>query len=124
MKKYFVKTFGCQANEADSERLAAVLEKKGYRPAKKIQAADLVVINSCSVRESAENRVFGLVNNLSKFKVLSSKFKVILTGCMVGSAKGERRRYSLAELKKKLPGVDEFKTISELTHNSQLITNN
>ena len=124
MKKYFIKTFGCQANEADAEKLAAVLEKKGYRPANKIQAADLVVINSCSVRESAENRVFGLVNNLAKFKISNLKFKIVLTGCMVGSAKGERRRYSLAQLKKKLPSVDEFKTVGELTNNSQLITYN
>ena len=57
IKKYFIKTFGCQANEADSERLAGALEKKGYQLAKKIEEADQVIINTCSVRESAENRV-------------------------------------------------------------------
>ena len=68
-KAYFIKTFGCQANEADSEKLAAVFEKKGYKLAKQIGKADVIIINTCSVRESAENRVFGLINNLSKLKI-------------------------------------------------------
>jgi len=114
MKKFFIKTFGCQMNEADSEKLATVFEKKGYQLAKKIDEADVVVINTCSVRESAENRVFGLINNLLKLKVANSKLKIILTGCMVGSARGERRRFGLLELKRRLPQVDEFKTIEEL----------
>ena len=106
-------------NEADSERLAAVFEKKGYQLAKKIGDADVIIINTCSVRESAENRVFGLINNLIKNKQQTTKGKgktqkIILTGCMVGSAKGERRRYTLTQLKRKLPQVDEFKTIEEL----------
>ena len=125
-KKYYIKTFGCQANEADSERLAAVLESRGYNLAKKIEQAEVVVVNTCSVRESAENRVFGLVNNLTKrgAKVQgckgTKKPKIILTGCMVGSAKGERRRYTLRQLQLKFPGVDEFKTIDELLGSGKL----
>jgi len=113
--KYFVKTFGCQMNEADSEKISGVLEKKGYKPVLKPEEADLVVINSCSVRESAENRVFGLANNLNK---LEKPPHIILTGCMVGSAREERRRYPISELKKKLPNVDEFKLIKELIDSS------
>jgi len=112
MKKFSIQTFGCQMNEADSERLAAVFEKKGYQLAKKIEKADVIVINTCSVRESAENRVFGLVNNLAQQKRKGQK--IILTGCMVGSARGERRRYTPRQLKDRLPQVDEFKTIEEL----------
>ena len=110
--KYFIKTFGCQANEADSEKLAGVLEKKGYQLARIADQAQLVIINTCSVRESAENRVFGLVNNLAKKKKKGQK--IILTGCMVTSAKGERKRYSLRQLKLRLPQVDEFKSPEEL----------
>jgi tRNA-2-methylthio-N6-dimethylallyladenosine synthase len=110
--KFFVKTFGCQANEADSERLAAVLEKQDYQAAQKISDADVVLINTCSVRESAENRVFGLVNNLAKNRKKGQK--IILTGCMVGSAMGERKRYSMRQLKLKLPQVDEFKTVEAI----------
>ncbi|TSC54044.1 MAG: hypothetical protein LiPW31_250 [Microgenomates group bacterium LiPW_31] len=120
MKKYFIKTFGCQMNEADSEKLAAVFEKKGYQLAKKIDEANVIVINTCSVRESAENRVFGLINNLSKLKIVNCKLKIILTGCMVGSAVGERRRYSMAELRRKLPQVDEFQTIEELVGSEKI----
>lgn len=110
--KYFIKTFGCQANEADSEKLAAFFEQKGYKQATEIKLADIVIINTCSVRESAENRVFGLVNNLSK--KTGKKQKIVLTGCMVGSALGERKRYPLSFLKGKLPFVDEFKTIEQI----------
>lgn len=110
--KYFIQTFGCQMNEADSERLAGVFEKKGYKVAKKVGEANVIIINTCSVRESAENRVFGLVNNLAKKKAKHQK--IILTGCMLGSAQDERRRYTLQQLKKRLPQVNEFKTIEEL----------
>lgn len=118
MKTCFIKTYGCQANEADSEKLAAVFEKKGYRLAKKIEKADIVIINTCSVRESAENRVFGLVNNLAGQK--RKQQKIILTGCMFGSARGERRRYSPFALKRRLPQVDEFKTIEELVGSEKI----
>ncbi|HUV42663.1 MAG TPA: tRNA (N6-isopentenyl adenosine(37)-C2)-methylthiotransferase MiaB [Patescibacteria group bacterium] len=112
LKTYFIQTFGCQMNEADSERMAGVFEKKGYQLAKKIEKAEVIVINTCSVRESAENRVFGLINNLSQQKKKDQK--IIVTGCILGSALGEKRRYTLRQLKKKLPQVDEFKTIEEL----------
>ncbi|HUS59995.1 MAG TPA: MiaB/RimO family radical SAM methylthiotransferase [Nevskiaceae bacterium] len=116
--KYFIKTFGCQMNEADSEKMAALFESQGYKMARKIEDADVAVINTCSVRESAENRVFGLIRNLTRQK--GKRQKIILTGCMVGSARGERRRYSLAELKRKLPDVDEFKSIEELIGETQV----
>ena len=73
MKKYFIQTFGCQMNEADSEKMATVFEKQGFKLAKEINRADVIVINTCSVRESAENRVFGLINNLSKKKKKGQK---------------------------------------------------
>jgi tRNA-2-methylthio-N6-dimethylallyladenosine synthase len=111
-RKYFIKTFGCQANEADSEKIAGWLEKKSYQPARKISEADLIIINTCSVRESAENRVYGLINNLAK--KINPRQKIILTGCLVGSAKGERKRISFISLKKKLPHVYQFKTTQEL----------
>jgi len=113
---YFIKTFGCQMNVADSERIAGWYENRGWKPADKIEKADEAVINSCSVRQSAENRVFGLVNNLFKLKIKNSKFKIILTGCML--------RYPLADLRKKLPGVNEFKKISEFLLDSKFIIHN
>jgi len=111
-KTYFIKTYGCQMNVADSEKVAGWYESKGWKSANKIKEADEIVIVSCSVRESAENRVFGLVNNLIKLKTKNlpagrqgKKLKIILTGCML--------RYSQRWLKEKLPDVDEFKKINE-----------
>ncbi len=104
MKQYFIKTYGCQMNQSDSEWIEGFYQSKDFSPADRIEKADIVVINTCSVRESAENRVFGLINNLGKLKNKGKKFKLILTGCML--------RYSAGQLKKKLPLVDQIKPIS------------
>lgn len=122
MKKFFIQTFGCQMNISDSERVCATLQSKGYIRTEKVQEADLIIVNSCSVRESAENRVFGLMNNLSKTRKKSQK--IILTGCMVGSAVGEHKRYPLRSLRKKLPMVDEFVESKNMIVNSSLCTKN
>ncbi|MEA2113237.1 MAG: MiaB/RimO family radical SAM methylthiotransferase [Patescibacteria group bacterium] len=78
--KYHIITYGCQMNKSDSERIAAKLEKKGYLPAKEIKRADLVVINVCSVRQSAVNRVYDKVKKLNEMK---TKPKIVLTGCLL-----------------------------------------
>ena len=70
--KYFINTYGCQMNHSDSERIATVLKLAGLSPATDIESADLVIINSCSVRQSAINRIYGLLNNLKKKRKLRS----------------------------------------------------
>ncbi len=105
--KYFIKTFGCQMNVADSERVAGWYEAKGWKRAEKMEEADEIVIISCSVRQSAENRVYGLVNNLSKLKIVNCKLKIVLTGCML--------RLPERKLRKKMPGLDEIKRIEDYT---------
>lgn len=80
---YHIVTFGCQMNKSDSERIAADLEKRGYKPFSDINRADLVVVNMCSVRQSAVNRVFGINQKLLKLKAQNSKLKTILTGCVL-----------------------------------------
>jgi tRNA-2-methylthio-N6-dimethylallyladenosine synthase len=114
MRKYFIKTFGCQANTADSERIAAALQSRGMQAAQGINEADYVVINTCMVRQSAENRVYGLINNLEQLKTENRKSKIILTGCMVGMAVKDPSGKFLRSLKKKLPAVDEFLPIEEV----------
>jgi len=66
--KYFIRTFGCQQNIADSQRIATVFKDQGMVETENYKKADLIVINTCMIRESAENRVYGLINNLSKLK--------------------------------------------------------
>ncbi len=112
--KYFIKTFGCAANEADSERVAAYYEARGFTPASSIDEASDVVINTCMIRESAENRVYGLVHNLSEEKKKGRNLKIVVTGCMVGMAAREKTGKMMASLKKKMPAVDEFLPIEEV----------
>lgn len=112
--KYFIKTFGCAANEADTERIAAYYQARGFQPAKNIKDADDVVINTCMVRQMAEDRVYGLVNNLIKLKAQNSKLKIIITGCMVGMAMRDKTGEMLIALKKRMPTVDEFLPIEEV----------
>jgi len=104
IKKYFIKTFGCQMNVSDSERIAGWYEQKEWKAAKKVEEADEVIIVTCSVRQTAEDRVYGQVNNLAKLKIINCKLKIVVTGCML--------RYPLRFLKEKMPQVNEFKKIS------------
>lgn len=76
-------------NRSDSERIAVVLENKGYKPAQKIDGADLIVVNMCSVRQSAVDRVFGKIRDFAKLKAQNSKLKTILTGCLLKKDKNK-----------------------------------
>lgn len=112
--KYFIKTFGCAANEADSERIASYYQARGYTKARSIRTADDVIINTCMIRQKAEDRVYGLVHNLAIEKQKGRNLKIVLTGCMVGMAVREKTGTMLALLKKKIPTVDEFLPIEEV----------
>ncbi|MEK7543448.1 MAG: MiaB/RimO family radical SAM methylthiotransferase [Patescibacteria group bacterium] len=112
--KYWIVTFGCAANEADSERIASYYESRGFTKAKSIRSADDVVINTCMIRQKAEDRIYGLVYNLSLAKQKGRKLKIVVTGCMVGMAAREKTGKMLEALKKKMPTVDEFLPIEEV----------
>src|SRR3989344_1296538 len=112
--RYYIKTFGCQQNVADSERIASAFKGRGMAKARSYQEADYIVINTCMVRESAENRVYGLVNNIEKLKTKNAKLKIIVTGCMVGIAFRDKTGKYLERLKKIMPSVDEFMPIEEV----------
>ncbi|MCX6791947.1 MAG: MiaB/RimO family radical SAM methylthiotransferase [Candidatus Gottesmanbacteria bacterium] len=98
----------------DSERIAAFYEARGYKKARSIQEADDVVINTCMVRQKAEDRVYGIIYNLNKLKMKNSKLKIILTGCMVGMSAREKTGKMFALLQKRMPAVDEFLPIEEV----------
>jgi len=76
-------------NKSDSERIATVLEKTRYQPASKINEADLIVVNMCSVRQSAVDRVFGLLPKLRELKTTNHKLQTILTGCILKKDKNK-----------------------------------
>jgi len=81
--RYWIITFGCQMNKSDSERIASVLEKLEYKPASNMNEADFVVINACSVRQTAIDRIHGLVPQFRKLKAKNKKCKIIITGCVL-----------------------------------------
>lgn len=93
-------------NESDSERLAAVLENAGYKKSPSLEHADLVAYNTCSVRQKAEDRVFGANKVVARLKQKNPRLKVMLTGCMV--------HYGERELKKRLPKFDIFLNIKDI----------
>ena len=80
----FVDTYGCQQNEADSERIRGILETCGYGIVDEEEGADCIVINTCAIREHAETRVYGNVGALVHTKARHPEQKIFLCGCMMG----------------------------------------
>ena len=81
--KAFVHTYGCQGNVADGERLKGMLEQMGYVMTDALEEADLVLYNTCAIREHAEDRVFGNVGALKNIKAAKKDMKILLCGCMM-----------------------------------------
>ena len=81
--KAFVHTYGCQGNVADGERLKGMLEQMGYVMTETLEDADLVLYNTCAIREHAEDRVFGNVGALKNIKAAKKDMKILLCGCMM-----------------------------------------
>ena len=82
MKTYYIKTFGCQMNEHDSEILAGMLENIGYRLTDTIDRADFVLLNTCCIRETAENKVFSFLGRLKSQKISNPAMLIGVCGCM------------------------------------------
>jgi tRNA-2-methylthio-N6-dimethylallyladenosine synthase len=114
MTRYYIKTFGCQQNVADSQRIASHLKGKGYREAKSLKEASYVVINTCMVKQQAEHRVYSLVHTLNERKKKGDDVKIIVTGCMIGAGIRDKTGTYLKLLRERMPGVDEFLPIEEI----------
>ena len=99
-KHYSLWTIGCQMNESESAQVGAALELAGYRQAPAESEADLIVLNSCVVRDSAEQKVVGKLGSLQRLKRANPDLKIALTGCMVTGQE--------AQLTKRFPHVDLF----------------
>ena len=80
--KYYILTMGCQLNENDSEKLCGMIEEMGYKPTEKYQEADLVLFNTCCVRENAEDKLFGKLGELKKIKEQKGTI-ISIGGCMM-----------------------------------------
>ncbi|MDP1629016.1 MAG: tRNA (N6-isopentenyl adenosine(37)-C2)-methylthiotransferase MiaB, partial [bacterium] len=78
--KYHIITYGCQMNKSDSERIAAMLEKIGYKKATGESRVDLIILNTCSVRQTAVDRIYGKINQI---RIKNKELRIILTGCIL-----------------------------------------
>ena len=112
-KRFFIWTIGCQMNEADSAKVAAMLQEVGYEPAPTEQDADIVVLNSCVVRQAAEDKVTGKLNSLVRLKRERPEVPVVLTGCMVTKQQ--------EKLRETFPHVDLFFDPSDFDKLQQVV---
>jgi tRNA-2-methylthio-N6-dimethylallyladenosine synthase len=104
--RYYVWTVGCQMNEADSERIERALQDRGLEAAHAAEQADVIVLNTCSVRQAAEEKAYGKVGSIRPLKVARPDLIVAFGGCMVASD-------TLPDLRRRLPYVDVFFPPSE-----------
>ncbi len=105
---YHLITFGCQMNKSDSERIASVLENMGYQAVNKPERADLIIVNMCSVRQSAVDRVDGLGKKFTEFKKQNPNLKTALTGCVLLPDK--------TKLKKQFDLIFDIKNLTKLSN--------
>ncbi|MDQ3406263.1 MAG: tRNA (N6-isopentenyl adenosine(37)-C2)-methylthiotransferase MiaB [Actinomycetota bacterium] len=97
-RTYQVRTYGCQMNVHDSERLSGLLEDAGYVPASSGDVADVVVFNTCAVRENADNKLYGNLSHLAPVKTANPDMQIAVGGCLAQKDRGE--------IVKKAPWVD------------------
>ena len=99
-KTYLVKTYGCQGNLADSEKISGILEQMGFKKAEEEQLADLVIFNTCAIRANAENRVFGELGRIKRIKKAHPDMIIGICGCMM------QEEETINIIQKKYPHVD------------------
>ncbi|MDY7103404.1 MAG: radical SAM protein [Actinomycetota bacterium] len=81
-RRYHLRTFGCQMNEHDSERIAGLLEAEGMEPTADVEDADVVVLNTCCIRENADNKLYGQLGHLKSLKASRPDLQIAVAGCL------------------------------------------
>ena len=81
-KTYYVKTYGCQMNEHDSENICGLLDSCGFTKNDDMESSDLIILNTCSIRENAHNKAFGMLGRLKHLKDKRPNIIVAVCGCM------------------------------------------
>ena len=99
-KKFFIRTYGCQANVLDSQNIEGILLEIGYSPVDNPLQADVVILNTCAIRENAEEKVFGEIGSLKRLKAENKDALICICGCMV------QQPHIVNTIKTKYPQVD------------------
>ena len=114
---YYIESFGCQMNISDSERIAGHLESLGYIHCDKRESADIIVINTCCVRESAENRIFGHIGALKHIKEQRPDTIIIIAGCL--AQKDQQLIFRRAPHVNIVLGTQNIDRLPEILHEKQ-----
>lgn len=118
-KKYFIKTYGCQMNEHDSENIKAILEDMSYKETEDMEKADIILLNTCAIRENAHNKVFGMIGRIKHLKEQKPHIIAGICGCMAqeeGIATELKNKYKHIDL---VFGTHNFHTLPELIEKNQ-----
>lgn len=113
MKQYYIFTYGCQMNESDSERLAHQLETAGYTNTENFEDADLIILNTCCVRETAEHKIYGRIGELKHLKEKNKNLIIAITGCMA--------QKNQADMFKRAPHIDIVLGTHNLRHINEMV---
>lgn len=113
-KKYFIVTYGCQMNVHESEKIAGILQGRGYRESLQEQDADIIVFNTCCIRENAENHAYGNIGALKKLKKNKPSLIIAVGGCMtqqLGAAEKLRKKFPFVDI---VFGTHNLESLGEL----------
>jgi tRNA-2-methylthio-N6-dimethylallyladenosine synthase len=114
-KKLYIETYGCQMNFADTEVVYGIMNKFGYSPSNNINESNVVLLNTCSIREHAESKIYQRLSELKKFKVSDPGIVIGIIGCMAGRLKNDLLKKSgIVDL---IVGPDEYRKLPQLIEN-------
>ena len=99
-KSFFIRTYGCQSNVRDSENISGILKELSFKEVNCIEKANLIILNTCTIRENANDKVFGEIGLLKKYKQKNKKLKIGICGCMA------QEQHVIELIKTKYPQVD------------------
>lgn len=105
LEKFFIKTFGCQQNVADSERIESFYVSRGFVRAEALEEADILILNTCVIRDKAEERVYGMVRSLTE-RLGDRSPRIVVTGCLIGAAAREPSGKMMKRLTSRLPDAE------------------
>ena len=107
-RTYLIRTFGCQMNEHDSERISGMLAADGMRPVDEVASARVVVLNTCAIRENADNKLYGNLGHLKPAKAANPGLRIVVSGCLA--------QKDQAEIQRRAPWVDVVVGTHALPH--------
>jgi tRNA-2-methylthio-N6-dimethylallyladenosine synthase len=110
-KKLYIETYGCQMNVADSEIIAGVLTENDYELTKEVELADIILINTCSIRKNAEDKVFRRIQNLKKYKQTNKNLLIGVVGCMAEHSQSELMENKVVDI---IAGPDNYSSLPQL----------